>query len=424
MATQNFFADPDKINPQEPIVTTTYIVAGNVIDLLTAKYGINLQIVLCKVSNDNLSVMKSCNTDENGGYSIVLTDNDLKDLPVDTSLELLVYKGKGILELAQKATFILGHLKERKSILIDLQVYTKPIVYGRLQRKEGIGAASCLVKVYIGDFLAGQSKTDLDGNYVIPYNIPQDYNTEIAAKNGYGIKVEYYNNEDISSVESSEKITILTGSEPSNEFTKRSLEDIDKIGSIQYEIAEQTDDMRVNDIVIEKLNGRVLYYQVMLVNEHKLLRLVYIKDETGLDKNYYRVFDETRIEIEKKLKFEDDKKIEYTRIPSNEDGVELPITDPRVKSVSASIVISNKLDDTDIYLKKRSGNSLIIGSKLSYLKETFYYQKSYSPKLYKASEEIKINFRFTKSTIDLYTQIANRAAETQALQSFEHKIQS
>lgn len=407
MIKKELFFDPIRRPLPLPIppvvIKRSLTVTGKVYDLTTSGLGKNLKVCICDVTENtdgtkNVKVLASTMSLRDGSYYMTLGNTELADYTLQDlgmSLELFVYQGMLQLDLEKKEQVVVDSFN--KSALKHIHVYSLPSVKGVLKRKNNVAAIKCRVELYkIGDTEPlGYDITGFNGQYEIPYKIESD---NILERTRSRLYLKFYNNEDVvaSSDEQNPVLKTISGSNVTYSGSK-------------YPITEAaTSKHDINDLIIktDEDTGDKYYYIVNQVGSDAVPTLIYFKNYIKEDGDAYR-HDSWRIVGNKKVL---DKRVIY-----DGEGKNRKIY-TKAESVSGEI---KKSTITGKVLLRKSTNALIDSSTeqdfstsvTKYVEEIESYRESKSPDLLPKKYIERINFRFTKDSIDLYTRLTTRKEE-------------
>ncbi len=432
---ENFISSPPDPSPAPR--RERYIITGEIIDLDTSQYAARVQTMLYKVVNNVKQTIKYANVNRDGDFYFTLAESDFNDTD---ELIITVFQGGKPVDQYEEVKIYSENLLADKKVSVDIEVFSKPAVYGNLFRKEGHAAAGCLVRAYInGKQVGNDTYTDMNGFYKIPYDLPKT-NTinEKRISQQPGLKVAFYNDEDNG-----------IGSKPEVFIPKE--EELKKTFAIPYDIFFQDPikphnkfcqfisktPLWIDDIITMNFDSYVVYYQIVREDQEKLSDieeieykepkvsdpeitnkfyytgiLRYVKKESSSNISFFRFVEEDKLFIlDKWIEFHGTGRKEITKLPDDGNGYTIAPDDKRAKCLAQAIILEKDMVDAQKFIKMKAPKAVFNENKFEYIHESFPYNISYSPTKYTIDRDTELSFRFTRSTMDLYSKLVKREDE-------------
>jgi hypothetical protein len=373
------------MKPQEA-APTMFNISGTVTEYSTTKVLEGLEVAISRFKSGVEETISSCITDKNGRYSFVLNTNEIFVDADNKRLKFIVKHKNRKLELFGEE-IIDTNLQE---LLYVNNIATKICHFfkGKLKRYNDVNATGCLVELYsldnseenIGNksIIVGKALTDVNGDYSIPYR------RDLLAANAK-LQLKFYNNEDIETTNDSAE------SVPSSFcFESFSTSEVSYINDIFNGVIHDVDTRLVNeecfvgDIIVNERDGKK--YEVLSV------------EKTGEGWN----ITETLVSG---ITYEPKKSVAFWTYYAPRVGqqdyygfiTKMEKYSPTLRSIK--ILTPNFDIDSEDATSWRS---------LEYNVKSDNFKTSLSPKFATANKEDIVNFKFTTSTLNLYSVIFRR----------------
>ncbi|GEM_PF-4969834 len=374
------------IKPEEVVPPVMFNISGTLIEYSTTKVLEGLEIVISRFKSGVEEAINSCITDKNGRYSFLLNSNDIFADADNKHLKFAIKRNGRKLELFGEE-IIDTNLQE---LLYVNNISTKICHFfkGKLKRYNNVSATGCLVELYslhdneesIGDksTLVGNALTNVNGDYSLPYR------RDLLAANAK-LQLKFYNNEDI------ETTNDKTESVPSNFcFQSFSSSEVSYINDIFNGVIDDVDTRLVNeecfvgDIIVNEKDGKK--YEVVSVQK------------TGEGWNITeKVISGITYEPKKSVAFW----TYYEHKGSQQDCRGFITKMEKYSSTLRSIKILTPNFD----INREDATSW---RSFQYNVKSDNFKTSLSPKFATTNKEDIVNFKFTTSTLNLYSIIFRR----------------